>query len=133
MVFAMLAATIMIAQHIAGKATRDALFLTHFDVSQLPKAMMASAAVSVVAVLLMSRLLTRFGPVRVIPLLYLVSAVLLIGPEGGFKVEEIQLARENGFAAYSLGPRILRAETAAVTAAGLVQYLLGDMGCADIL
>ena len=74
---AMIAATLMIAQHIAGKAARDALFLTHFDVSQLPKIMIVSAAVSVVAVLLMSRLLSRFGPARVIPPLYLASALLL--------------------------------------------------------
>ncbi|MGI9315765.1 MAG: hypothetical protein ACR2QW_00420, partial [bacterium] len=50
---------------------------THFDVSQLPKIMMVSAAVSVVAVLQMSRLLSRFGPARVIPPLYLASALLL--------------------------------------------------------
>ncbi len=75
---AMLAATLMIAQHIAGKATRDALFLTHFDVAQLPMMMMASAGVSVAAVLIMSRVLTRFGPARLIPLLYLGSALLLL-------------------------------------------------------
>jgi len=74
---AMAAATLMIAQHIAGKATRDALFLTYFDVAQLPKIMMGSAIVSVAAVVAMSRLLTRFGPQRLIPLLYLASALLL--------------------------------------------------------
>ena len=40
---AMSVATLMIAQHIAGKATRDALFLTYFDIAQLPKVMMVSA------------------------------------------------------------------------------------------
>ena len=74
---AMLAATLMIAQHIAGKATRDALFLTYFDVSQLPKLMMVSAGVSIAAVLVMSRLLTRLGPARLVPPLYLASALLL--------------------------------------------------------
>ncbi len=73
----MLAATVMIAQHIAGKAARDALFLTYFDVSRLPTLMMVSAALSVASVLLMSRLLTRFGPARLIPPLYLLSAGLL--------------------------------------------------------
>lgn len=73
----MLVATLMIAQHIAGKATRDALFLTYFDVSQLPKVMMVSAGVSVAAVLLMSRLLARHGPTRLIPSLFLASALLL--------------------------------------------------------
>ncbi|WP_320042777.1 RsmE family RNA methyltransferase [uncultured Desulfobacter sp.] len=56
------------------------------------------------------------------------KAVVLIGPEGGFEEEEIRLAVESGFISYSLGPRILRAETAAVSACGLIQYLLGDMG-----
>jgi len=55
-------------------------------------------------------------------------AVVLIGPEGGFDAEEIRLAVESGFMSCSLGPRILRAETAAVCACGLIQYLLGDMG-----
>lgn len=74
---AMVTATFLIAQHIAAKATRDALFLTLFDVSRLPTVMMASAAVSVAAVLLVSRLLSRFGPIRLIPPLYLISALLL--------------------------------------------------------
>jgi len=56
------------------------------------------------------------------------SAVVLIGPEGGFEEEEIRRAAESGFMSYSLGPRILRAETAAVCACGLIQYLIGDMG-----
>lgn len=57
-----------------------------------------------------------------------VTAVVLIGPEGGFTESEIERAKAAGFASYSLGPRILRAETAAVTAAVLIQYLLGDLG-----
>ncbi len=56
------------------------------------------------------------------------QAIVLIGPEGGFSESEILKAEAQGFVSYSLGPRILRAETAASTAAGLVQYILGDMG-----
>tara|TARA_B100000614_G_C14213201_1_gene354815 strand:- start:116 stop:448 length:333 start_codon:yes stop_codon:yes gene_type:complete len=56
------------------------------------------------------------------------KVMVLIGPEGGFSAEEIRKAEAAGFVSYALGPRILRAETAAVTAAGLVQYLLGDLG-----
>lgn len=55
--------------------------------------------------------------------------LLMLGPEGGFSKEEVRLARAGGFIPVSLGPRILRAETAAVTASALVQYLYGDMGC----
>ena len=53
--------------------------------------------------------------------------VLLIGPEGGFSEEEIGLARENGFVTMGLGPRILRAETAAIAACALVQHRYGDL------
>lgn len=53
---------------------------------------------------------------------------LLIGPEGGFTKGEITLAQEEGYQVVSLGRRILRAETAAMSAVTLVQFLLGDMG-----
>ena len=49
---------------------------------------------------------------------------LFIGPEGGFSEEEVELARAQGAVVFGLGPRILRAETAAVAAAALVQYEL---------
>jgi 16S rRNA (uracil1498-N3)-methyltransferase len=51
----------------------------------------------------------------------------LIGPEGGFSSEEVQYAQRAGFKSVSLGPRILRAETAAITSIALIQYLYGDM------
>lgn len=52
---------------------------------------------------------------------------ILIGPEGGFSPEERQILRSSDFAhAVSLGPRILRAETAAVAAMTIWQQALGD-------
>ncbi len=54
--------------------------------------------------------------------------LLMLGPEGGFSTTEIQQARDSGFAVASLGPRILRAETATIAACSLIQYLYGDMG-----
>jgi 16S rRNA (uracil1498-N3)-methyltransferase len=52
---------------------------------------------------------------------------LLIGPEGGFSEEERQLLHRLPFVtAIPLGPRILRADTAAVAAMALVQAILGD-------
>ena len=54
--------------------------------------------------------------------------IVLIGPEGGFSGPEIEAAKKRGFSACSLGPRILRAETASLTAAALVQYIFGDLG-----
>jgi 16S rRNA (uracil1498-N3)-methyltransferase len=53
---------------------------------------------------------------------------VLIGPEGGFSREEVTFAKEKGFLVMSLGKRILKAETAAISAVTLVQYLFGDMG-----
>ncbi|MDA8168704.1 MAG: 16S rRNA (uracil(1498)-N(3))-methyltransferase [Nitrospiraceae bacterium] len=50
-----------------------------------------------------------------------------VGPEGGFAEEEVQAARGAGFSVCSLGPRILRAETAAIAALALIQYELGDI------
>ncbi|MEM6355644.1 MAG: 16S rRNA (uracil(1498)-N(3))-methyltransferase [Pseudomonadota bacterium] len=52
---------------------------------------------------------------------------IVIGPEGGFSAEEAaRLARHPGALAVSLGPRILRADTAAVAAITLWQAALGD-------
>lgn len=55
------------------------------------------------------------------------SVAVLIGPEGGFSLLEIEKAREYGFQTVSLGPRILRAETASVVALALLQSLWGDL------
>lgn len=52
---------------------------------------------------------------------------LLIGPEGGFAPAEVEAARNAGFLPISLGPRILRTETAAIAAAAALQYALGDL------
>jgi 16S rRNA (uracil1498-N3)-methyltransferase len=53
---------------------------------------------------------------------------ILIGPEGGFTTEEVELAKANGCIVTSLGERILRAETAAISAVTLVQFLAGELG-----
>jgi 16S rRNA (uracil1498-N3)-methyltransferase len=53
---------------------------------------------------------------------------LLIGPEGGFSDKECDDADVSGFAAVSLGPRILRTETAALAALAVAQSLWGDSG-----
>ncbi len=54
------------------------------------------------------------------------DAALLIGPEGGLSEAEVAGAREAGFLPLSLGPRILRTETAPVVALSLLQYRFGD-------
>ncbi len=53
--------------------------------------------------------------------------LILLGPEGGFSAEEAAMAEASGFLRVYLGPRILRAQTAAITAAALIQYIFGDL------
>lgn len=50
-----------------------------------------------------------------------------IGPEGGFTEEEIAQAEAAGFQRFSLGPRILRTETAPVVAIACLQSMWGDL------
>jgi 16S rRNA (uracil1498-N3)-methyltransferase len=52
---------------------------------------------------------------------------LFVGPEGGFTDEEMDLARRSGMTSFSLGPRILRAETAGPVAAALILFAVGDI------
>ncbi len=56
------------------------------------------------------------------------SVAVLIGPEGGFDRNEAERAVEAGFHSVTLGPRILRTETAGLATAAIVMYELGDMG-----
>ena len=51
----------------------------------------------------------------------------LIGSEGGWSDEELESARARDFHVITLGGRILRAETAAITVTALLQYLFGDL------
>lgn len=52
---------------------------------------------------------------------------LFVGPEGGWSEEEVELAGAAGAVAFGMGPRVLRAETAAVAAATIVQYEFGAL------
>jgi 16S rRNA (uracil1498-N3)-methyltransferase len=56
------------------------------------------------------------------------TVLALLGPEGGFHKDEVRQARDKGFFPVSLGPRILRSETAALALLCLVQFLWGDLG-----
>ncbi|HEY7888965.1 MAG TPA: 16S rRNA (uracil(1498)-N(3))-methyltransferase [Steroidobacteraceae bacterium] len=53
--------------------------------------------------------------------------VVLIGPEGGLAENEHHAAQSAGFRPVSLGPRVLRTETAAVAALTLLQHQFGDL------
>lgn len=56
------------------------------------------------------------------------SFCLFVGPEGGITEHEHRIAIENDFLAFSLGPRIMRAETAPLAAITLIQHYFGDFG-----
>ncbi len=52
---------------------------------------------------------------------------LLVGPEGGITKEEAEAAQARGWLPVSLGPRVLRSETAAIAAAALVMHIAGEL------
>ena len=52
---------------------------------------------------------------------------LFVGPEGGFTPEEVMLAQAAGVLSVTLGPRILRTETAAIALVTLTMAALGEM------
>lgn len=56
------------------------------------------------------------------------KVAIIVGPEGGFEEEEIEELRSKGAYIITLGPRILRTETAGFVCASLLQYELGDIG-----
>lgn len=58
---------------------------------------------------------------------HLGGCLLLVGPEGGFSRQDLASAHRAGFEGSSLGPRILRVETAAITACALAQGQWGDL------
>ena len=53
---------------------------------------------------------------------------VIVGPEGGLTADEVATARRAGYTPVTLGHRILRTETAALTIVALLQYTLGDLG-----
>jgi 16S rRNA (uracil1498-N3)-methyltransferase len=55
-------------------------------------------------------------------------ALLAVGPEGGWTGAELAAAEVAGWRAVGLGPRVLRAETAAVAALAILQFTSGDLG-----
>ena len=55
------------------------------------------------------------------------EAAVFIGPEGGFAPEEVEFAKENGVITATLGPRILRTETAPLAALSILMYITGNM------
>ena len=78
MLAATIAAAAMVAQLMIGKATRDALFLSHFPVTRLPIALLAGSMVSAAVVRLTTHFMARSGPARVLPIAFAVQGALLL-------------------------------------------------------
>ncbi|HEX7556677.1 MAG TPA: RsmE family RNA methyltransferase [Leptolinea sp.] len=56
------------------------------------------------------------------------SLAILVGPEGGFSEEEVEMAEDAGLQTVSLGARVLRMETAAVAACAICMAAAGELG-----
>jgi ATP:ADP antiporter, AAA family len=76
---AMICSGAVSAQFIASKATRDALYLAHLDVTTLPLMVIATAAVSILLVIASSRSLRAIAPGTFVPAAFAMSAALLLG------------------------------------------------------
>ncbi len=55
------------------------------------------------------------------------NIAVIIGPEGGFDISEVERAKENGAVPATLGKRILRTETAPIAALSVIMYITGNM------
>jgi ATP:ADP antiporter, AAA family len=69
----------MIAHQVAAKATRDALFLTHYEVEALPLMLVVASALAVVAVVAGAKGMGRAGPWRVVVGAFAASGLLSLG------------------------------------------------------
>lgn len=85
------AAACLIAQQVAGKTVRDALFLSSFEVERLPLILLVTTVVALLAAPLMGWMQSRFSPFRVIPVMLAVGGtipLLLAGLLGTGSVSE---------------------------------------------
>src|SRR5262245_24007547 len=76
---AMICSGAVSAQFIAGKATRDALYLANLDVTTLPTIVIATAIVSILLVIASSQGLQKVSPATFVPAAFALSGVLLFG------------------------------------------------------
>lgn len=79
------------------------------------------------ATMLLSEMASKSAPSDHPSLAINPSITLIIGPEGGFSQQELDSLQQHHVKQCSLGPRVLRAETAAIIATGLIQSIAGDL------
>ena len=140
---AAVAAAVIIALQLAGKATRDALFLSTFGVASLPPIVITAAILSAFLALLLARVMSRSRPGRLVARLYALSALLimaewaLIGPARPAAAVLVYLHLTalgailvSGFWAMvneRFDPRTARRAIGQITAGGSVGGLLGGL------
>jgi len=73
-----LVALLMIATQVAGKATRDALFFSNFDVTALPEMLVVSSLVGIVVIGSASGFFARWAPSRTVPVAFALSAFFFL-------------------------------------------------------
>ena len=86
MTAAMLVAAAMIANHVGGLATRDALFFSNFDITALPVMLIGAALFSIATVVFFSRAMPRLSPQRLVPWGFGISGVFLLAEWGMISV-----------------------------------------------
>jgi hypothetical protein len=72
-------AVVVVAAFIAGKAARDAILLSQFSIRRLPIFITIAALIALPTVLVAGKLMTRFGPARLMPALNVLSATVALG------------------------------------------------------
>jgi ATP:ADP antiporter, AAA family len=75
----MAAGALALAHHVAARSLREGLFLSTFPVAELPKAMVGAAVFAIPMALLVAHWMARFGPGRLTPILFLLSACGSVG------------------------------------------------------
>src|SRR5262245_17387170 len=75
---AALSAAALIAHQVGGKATRDALFLSQFDVTALAWIVVVASVLSIILGVAGARLMASMAPGRLVPRAFLASAALLL-------------------------------------------------------
>ena len=78
----MLVAAAMIANHVGGLATRDALFFSNFDITALPVMLIGASLFSIATVVFFSRAMPRLSPQRLVPWGFGISGVFLLAEWG---------------------------------------------------
>lgn len=143
---AAVAAAFMIANQVAGKAIRDALFLSTFPVERLPAMLTAASIVSLLVVVAASRVLATRPPAKVVPPAFLASAGLLVveallfrvAPGAGAVLLFLHMAAFGGVLIswfWSLinerfDPRTARARIASIAGGGTLGGYLGGVAAA---